>query len=318
MEVNVEQILQKEYENLINIYGEDRILGIFSIGNANYGFLDSEKELSFIGIYIPTFNDLCVTRPITASINNKTTLIDIRKMYYAGSDPSWTSLELLFAQYFIINTKYEKIFNKMFIKNRESIAHINNHNRIFKARCRMESAFNENDFEAYRLYYGAVNFIDGGLCEDSYYIKNKPTIELLRQLKDGAFGLSQTQKENMKSYMDDYLSTTKNEINKIGETAVRRGVLAIMDRALAHNTSEESVMENFTKNCTAREIQCFDYILKALNNDSGIISIATLENESEYSKTILRAVLGKMEKYNVADIQSRGRKGTEINFKIAL
>lgn len=67
-----EEILQQKITNLYNnytkFYGNNQILGVFLVGLGNYGFAETEEELKFIVVYLPTFEELCTQSFISKEI----------------------------------------------------------------------------------------------------------------------------------------------------------------------------------------------------------------------------------------------------------
>ena len=55
--LDLNKMLQEEYNKRIKTYGENRILGTFLIGIANYGYAESEEEVKFVTIYLPNFDN---------------------------------------------------------------------------------------------------------------------------------------------------------------------------------------------------------------------------------------------------------------------
>ena len=58
-----EYILQKVnevYNSYVEKYGENNILGTFIIGNANYCFAETDEDLVYVTIYLPSFEELCI------------------------------------------------------------------------------------------------------------------------------------------------------------------------------------------------------------------------------------------------------------------
>lgn len=238
-------------------------------------------------------------------------------MYYAGKSFSTTGLELLYAQYNIINDRYNNIFSSLFIKNRELIANMNNHARVSKTISRINNNLNINDFEVYRLYLSLKYFINGEKCEDCYYIKNEEQRQFLQELKNEQTKLSRTEINQVTNEVLNYISQVDDDVNIASETIVRKGILEIMHIALQTSVDDTNVVDTFLDALTDRERDCFKHIEKELEYGN-LISISKIENETEYSKTILRTILSKMEKYNIAEVINRGRKGTEINLKVLL
>ena len=79
-----EYILQKVnevYNSYVEKYGENNILGTFIIGNANYGFAETDEDLVYVTIYLPSFEELCIGDNFLDIDLGETRIIDFRSLY---------------------------------------------------------------------------------------------------------------------------------------------------------------------------------------------------------------------------------------------
>lgn len=320
LEEDILQKMENTYNNLIQIYGKDRILGVFSLGSINYGFCNSLDEINFVGVYIPTFDDLCISTPKITNLDINVMIVDIRKMYYANTDPSPLGLEMLCSKYMLLNEKYSNIFHKFFINNKESIGHINDAARIIKCKKRIQKAYAQNNFfEVYCLFLCCMRFIKGCNIDECFRTTNEKELKELNYvflhndlMPVDIFEIIDTLDTHIRFYLEN------SGVNDIGVKMLKQGVIELITLALNNSADDDTILDSFLKSLTESQKDCFYYIVNSMNGDSDIVSMMQLENNSNFSKTIIRTVLNKMEKYGIADIHSRGRKGTEIILKILL
>ena len=107
-----EYILQKVnevYNSYVEKYGENNILGTFIIGNANYGFAETDEDLVYVTIYLPSFEELCIGIFNDDKDNEYANckFYDIRNLYFHSiNNESFISnaLEILFSKYYILTS----------------------------------------------------------------------------------------------------------------------------------------------------------------------------------------------------------------------
>lgn len=105
---------------MTKIINKNLIFGAFTYDKVNYGFAKDGKDVKIYLYYIPSIDDICFQKNIN-DINNlkvdNITFIDIRKilMYYQENK---NIFESLFSNYYLINSKYEEIYNKYFKKEK--------------------------------------------------------------------------------------------------------------------------------------------------------------------------------------------------------
>ena len=126
--------VKEHYEEALTMFPENRIVGIFYQGSANYG-LDYEKsDVDTKCILVPTFEDIAFNRkPIsTTHIRENEEHIDLKdvRLYInCFEKQNLNFLEILFTPYKIVNPQYAKWWNKL-VENREAIAHYDIHRAI--------------------------------------------------------------------------------------------------------------------------------------------------------------------------------------------
>ena len=126
--------VKEHYEEALTMFPENRIVGVFYQGSANYG-LDYEKsDVDTKCILVPTFEDIAFNRkPIsTTHIREKEEHIDLKdvRLYInCFKKQNLNFLEILFTPYKIVNPQYAKFWQKL-VDAREDIAHYDIHRSI--------------------------------------------------------------------------------------------------------------------------------------------------------------------------------------------
>lgn len=126
--------VREHYEEALTMFPENRIVGVFYQGSANYG-LDYEKsDVDTKCILVPTFEDIAFNRkPISTThiLDNNEHLDakDIRLYINCFKKQNLNFLEILFTPYKIVNPQYAEFWQKL-IDAREAIAHYDIHRAI--------------------------------------------------------------------------------------------------------------------------------------------------------------------------------------------
>ena len=128
--ISKEQILaklQKHWNHAVEAgYNPDRFLGIFLYGSQNYHMANENSDIDSKIIVIPTFEEFClnknwVSKELRSDEDEHIEVKDIRYMREMWQKQNINYLELLYTEYFIINPKYEQLFNHYFVNNREVV-----------------------------------------------------------------------------------------------------------------------------------------------------------------------------------------------------
>ena len=126
--------VREHYEEALTMFPENRIVGVFYQGSANYG-LDYEKsDVDTKCILVPTFEDIAFNRkPISTThiLDNNEHLDakDVRLYINCFKKQNLNFLEILFTPYKIVNPQYAEFWQKL-INAREAIAHYDIHRSI--------------------------------------------------------------------------------------------------------------------------------------------------------------------------------------------
>lgn len=314
-----EKIINKElnyvYQKHIEKYGINNILGVFVTGLANYGFAKTKDDLSYTVLYLPTFEELCLTHP-KEIIHYNYRFLDIRLLYESAHSDSYDILELLFCDYYIITKKYQKLFNEIFIQERETIGHYCPKVRAERARNQaLDAIRKDNLFEAVRLRISLENYLKGKSCYDYYHTYDSFQLfyleNLEQTLKDGKKDVI----EELRDDLQQLVSQADTTINESVDKKIKKGIVRLMSIALEGKIE----LNDFRKQLTDNEQKAFSALIKNLNGHmSGTVSISQLSKETNLSRPVFKNLLNKIESNGVAQIENHGVKGTEIVFVIPI
>lgn len=121
--------VEEHYKEALEHFPEDRIVGIFYQGSANYGLDTENSDIDTKLIVTPTFNDLAFNlKPVSTTHirenNEHIDFKDIRLMLQTFRKHNINFIEILFTPYYILNPKYEYFWEQL-IAEREMIARSN-------------------------------------------------------------------------------------------------------------------------------------------------------------------------------------------------
>lgn len=121
--------VQEHYQEALEYFSEDKIVGIFLQGSQNYG-LDYEKsDVDTKLIVLPSFNGIVFNRKPVSTTHVRANdehidFKDIRLYMDCFYKQNLNFLEILFTPYAIVNSKYQEDWKKL-VEAREQIAHLN-------------------------------------------------------------------------------------------------------------------------------------------------------------------------------------------------
>lgn len=303
----IQDLLMEEYEKHVKNFGEARILGTFSTGIGNYGFAESEDELSFVTVYLPTFEELCFSKiKYKDEKDFAIHFIDIRTVYNILKNYNSLSLELLFCRNYYITPRYQNIFNEVFLKNRELLGRYNEKERAQKALNRAKKAFSEeNYFEGMRLYYAADLFSNGTLCELCFHMTNPTFIDILWKSKRKEIT---PDTEEILAEMKNIMEEASDETNLEADTILKTGIVELISKGLKETIS----FDTFAECLSTKEKRIWEYIQSTIKHGEGYISVSVVAKELNINGSYFKTLFAKLEKNQLAQITNKGRKGTFI------
>lgn len=314
-------VLKEQKEFLNEKFNEKQCLGLFVYGKANYGFAESIDDIQTVFCYIPTFEELCIkTSPIQIYYikDNKERQIrvcDIRLLYMLATNQEKIIMEAVFSEYYIINPRYKKVFDKYIYMNREAIFHCNQELRIQKAIENGYIALNnykktknlEELFEASRLRISCRLYMQGNSCQNCINLKRDYHVNYLWQVKHGEIIPEIQEIENdFEEILIEASYFTENENCK---DLIKNSVIELMTIALTDMVERKSLKDIFTKN----EQKALNIIISNLKDGyEGNISISQLIESVDISRPVFKNTLRKMKDNKIAEINNQGTKGTYV------
>ena len=305
--------VKKEYDNHINLYGENRIVGAYALGMPLYGFAEKEEEIKILILYIPTFRELVLTSFLQSPKDSNIFLCDIRrfKKFFFEKD---AFLEILFTPYAIENPLFENLFSVL-KKNKEELASVYIKKNSIDMQRKIYQDIKEyektpNSLLAFSicrkhimlyLYSQNNSFTQSLIIQQDYYkyylyqVKNNQCSPNFNQIK-----------EDLKSL--PMLITSSEEINQHKER-IADVVFRIVNKSFTE-TKKKMSKEDFINSLTKTEKKAFEFLLTKLSNGEGIVSISQLILETNISRPVFKNLLSKMGE--VAEINNLGVKGTYI------
>lgn len=313
-------IIEEQYNFLINKYNEKQIVGIFVYGLGNYGLAENEDEIKTMACICPDFNSLCCFTDLDSYYiqddkNRDIRIVDIRKAYRSIINQESLPLEGCFTEFRIINPRYERIFNKYILMNREYIFHCNQELRIMQA-----VKIGKNALDNYKKTKSnlsllkaawiriALNlYLNGTSCENCVNLKQDYYKQYLLSIKHGELI------PQINEIEEDFNETLKKAESLIEETdcsdLVRNCIVEIVKIAITDLVQTKDFYEILTK----KEKDALNIILQNLNeNLEGNISISQLIEISNFSRPVFKNTLQKMKEYKIAEIENQGVKGLYI------
>lgn len=126
--------INRNYNDAISKYGDNRIIGTFLYGSQNYNLATSMSDVDTRTLIIPSFNDIVLSNKeiaIEKCLNDgsHSNIEDIRHFARALRKQNICFLEILFTDYFKINPVYKYIWDKL-LDYREEIARMNPSNFV--------------------------------------------------------------------------------------------------------------------------------------------------------------------------------------------
>jgi hypothetical protein len=124
----------EHYNDALTYFPEDRIVGIYYQGSANYGLDYEGSDVDTKLIVTPTFEDIAMNRKAVSTThvrenNEHIDFKDIRLYVETFRKQNLNFLEILFTPFQIVNPLYAGEWERL-ISNRESIARMNVHRAV--------------------------------------------------------------------------------------------------------------------------------------------------------------------------------------------
>ena len=126
--------IQEHYNEVLELYPENRIIGIFCQGSQNYNLDYEHSDIDTKCLLVPTIDDIIFNRkPISTTHiranDEHIDLKDIRLFLSTVRKQNLNFLEILFTEFKIVNPQYAKWWDVL-VANREEITRYNEYQAI--------------------------------------------------------------------------------------------------------------------------------------------------------------------------------------------
>lgn len=114
----IETILNTDYRNALEQFGDDRLFGVFLYGKANKDTVFNAIEIETVTIYFPSLEDIAINNTMSLNWNNtklgnRNCQIDFRLIINLLNNKI-THFDDIFSTYmYVINSKYQQGFNQL-------------------------------------------------------------------------------------------------------------------------------------------------------------------------------------------------------------
>lgn len=197
--MSIQERVNDHYKYAVSKYGE-HILGVFLYGSQNYNIDTEDSDIDTKAIYIPTLDEIAAgAAPISKELTVGDTgehieVKDIRLMCQMWKKQNMNFLEILYTKYFVLNPKYEDIFNQTFKLYRSNISAYNVHQMVQSTIGQIKStmkqamaastdpaAVGKKIANCLRLCFFCNDFLDNNLThyQDAMYISDELRTGLL-------------------------------------------------------------------------------------------------------------------------------------------
>jgi len=301
----IQKHLQEVYDEQVRIYDASRILGSCVVDLANYNLAETMDEVRTITVYVPTWEELCMTRPIHYEKDNNV-IIDIRYYFDSMKNNNERGLELLFSSNYVINPSYKTILSSTLIRNNEQIAHYNVHKRIEVAYRDAKFAAEKKDYlNVARLWIAAQLYLDGAKLEDCF----RPTKDFHKQYLLGIkHGMMEINTDQLLDEIAAMLDRASDKSDIAAEAQLKDGILSIMGHALHQAVDSTAFVESLTQS----ECEAIHYAKESMIDGVGRWNISKLVRDTPVSRPVYNNVLRKLETSHVAKISNAGSHGMQV------
>ena len=308
---------------------DDRILGIFLYGSQNYGTNKPTSDIDSKVIVLPSFEDFCLqpkniySKELETPKGEHINVKDIRIYRDNILKQNINSVETLFTEFYILNPKYEQLFNEYLINNRENISKINRSKAVMSIGHQAIHTLSQKLGDA-KKFYNAVRLLY--FLED--YVNDIPYMDCLQQKgvklnhlmslrsREGKDTISEEDINSLikmfKDLMEKYKNLPSPRANK-GLLALDTGVIEILKHSFRDSgiDEEEISKKEFFSKLTNAEERAYYSIINEIG-DEGNVTIAKLVDEHRISRPVYNNLLAKLKEHDVAEVINMGAKGTYI------
>jgi hypothetical protein len=310
-------------------YNEDRFLGIWLYGSQNYNLDGKTSDIDSKIIILPTFEEFClnkkeISKEIHFNYGEHIEIKDIRLMREMFMKQNINYLEILFTDYFIINPKYEKIWNSYFINNREDIAHYNRRGALESMSKQLIHTLNQDrtDYKklsnAWRLFVFLREYVEDTPFKEC--IAPKEEHDFLYAVKYGQHEICQSAETMLESAAQVESFTrelVKENLNldsprhEAAAAALHDGTIELLRSSFVELQEEVCTKKEFMEKLTNAETKAYYSIVLEIGAE-GNITISKLVEKNSISRPVYNNLMVKMKENNIASVINMGMKGTYI------
>ena len=313
MELVDEKLVSRRGEEIylecVKRFGEEHVLGVFSLVLYNYNSAETMDEVKYMAIYVPTFEDLC-TQLNDMEIKEDYILRDVRAIYFYCQKVNGSELELLYSLYQKINPIYKDTFKEYFLKHKEEMGRKAHFFQTDAVITKAKSYIEKDDlFGAARLRIATEHFLNGGSMEECF----RPTQSYVKSyLESVKHGILKIESEEVISEIKELIdSQDEIELSSFTNKKIKLGVINIISIGLKKKVD----LEEFECELTVTEKKAFSIIKENLDeNKETCLSISKMSEATGISRPIWKNLFAKMENQQIAEISNMGVKGTFIKF----
>ena len=126
--------LREHYDESLQYFKEEQIVGCFLQGSQNYELDYEGSDVDTKLIVVPSFKDICLNKkPVSTTHvranDEHTDLKDVRLYMETFRKQNLNFLEILFTDFYIINPMYAEQWSRL-VQCREQIARMNKHRAV--------------------------------------------------------------------------------------------------------------------------------------------------------------------------------------------
>jgi predicted nucleotidyltransferase len=256
--ISTEERVVEHYNESLQYFPENKIIGIFLQGSQNYGLETKESDVDTKLIVAPSFKEFAFNlQPMSTTHvrknNEHIDFKDVRLMFKTLKKQNLNFLEILFTDYCVVNPIYYPQWSQL-IEHREEIAHYNPYAAVrcmqghakekYKkmGRCLQdrEEVFNKYGYDPkqfqhlVRIYEYLSKYISGNDFIDCLHPDNPAELKMIKQGKynlNEANALANEYIEHIDLLANDFYEKTNNKGNPEIEELLNNVQYDIIKRA---------------------------------------------------------------------------------------
>lgn len=323
--------LKKHRDYAVSIgYNEDRFLGIFAFEGIGYEFNEQDNySVNSKIIILPSFSDICLDKePYSIEIkyeNENIEIKDIRLFREMLIKQDIDYVKFLYSEYFILNPKYEELFNCYFINNRDLISYLDKSKAIENIGEKIFEMLKKDlmDIKSLHYSYRLYNFLKNYLRGEKYSKCIQPQTEDFEFLYKLKYNPSYNDIRGRKRFVEELDVKTRkiieeykninSPLKKKATDTLNNGVIEILKKSFEWVFSGEEITskKNFFETLTNAEINAYYSIVKEIGVEGNII-VSKLVEKNSIPRLTYDKLLTKMKRNNMATVANMGVKGTYI------